>query len=99
MKCPFLSLFACSAAVALMAVGCSDRSDPIAPQGMSQNGSKLLRANNDRVVPDAYIVAFKEDAQNVAGMVSEKSNRHGFHVDNLYDAATKGFSAHLSPGQ
>jgi subtilisin family serine protease len=81
--------FVVVAAVALAA--CSP--DQIATPNLESKGITL----NGARAATAYLVTFRDDVTNVAGVASEMATRGGFALDHVRLHAARGFTAHIPP--
>lgn len=100
MRGPQLKLCLATAALALVALGCSRNAiTPTAPDGASARvGAAPLvsHASSPVAIPGAYIVVLNTTAANVDSDVDELSVKHGFRAKFRYKSALRGFSATLS---
>lgn len=61
--------------------------------------SRNIYALEENVVPDSYIVVFKDDVTSPSSVASEMARQHGLSLAYTYSHALKGFSATISPAR
>ena len=100
MRGPQLKLALATAALTLVALGCSHKAMmPTAPSGAQarQGAAPLIsHASNPSAISGAYIVVLNETAGDVDGAVDELSVKHAFRAQFRYKSALRGFSASLT---
>ncbi len=96
---PSLSL-GLAIAAALLA-GCSedrtaDFTEPIDP---TEGAALSAEAAQERIVPNQYIIVFRDDAPRPFQLAQEMAASHGLTVRHTYGNTIKGFSAVVPPGR
>jgi subtilisin family serine protease len=85
-----------SAAIACLALACSDSSAPsslIGPE--SARASFAAAASQPEIVPGQYIVTFNKNTPDAPGLAKKLTAQHGGRLNFTYTAALKGFAASL----
>ena len=84
--CLAISFSACRDAVAPL----SSEPSPRVPLALQRD------ANNGKLIPDQYIVVFREDVDDVPAKAKNLASRHGARLEFTYGKALKGFSGKMS---
>ena len=83
--------------LAMGLAACAD--EPVAPDlAPSRAGQAQARKPAKEVIPDRYIVVFKDDVADAPGLARQLSAAHGGTVHYTYRHAIKGFAATLPAG-
>ena len=84
--CLAISFSACGDAVAPL----SSEPSPRVPLALQRD------ANNGKLIPDQYIVVFREDVDDAPAKANNLASRHGARLEFIYGKALKGFSGKMS---
>lgn len=97
-KTRHLALAAVTILVVVLA-GCSDQGTFLAPEPEPQSVQKSPGQVVEGVVPNSYIVVFKENVQDVRSEVNQMARTYKASVEFVYEHALRGYSATISQDQ
>jgi aqualysin 1 len=86
-----------SATLALTLAACQDVAAPTSSDVDLVSEGAPLSSQSASVIPNEYIVVFKEDVADVGARTAALAKEHGANVHTTFTVALKGFSAQMSP--
>jgi hypothetical protein len=81
---------------ALALAACQDVAAPTSDSGTMVAEAPSLSTQSANAIPDEYIVVLNKDVADVPGRANALAKAHGAKLNQTYDRAMKGFSAHMS---
>src|SRR5687768_6636065 len=82
------------AAATVLLAACST---PDVPTGPNADSKGIILGGGSARAATAYLVTFRDDVTNVAGVANEMAGRGGFALENVRLHAARGFTAHIPP--
>jgi hypothetical protein len=92
-----MSRFLVLLGVAVALTACESSSSPVEPRTLRVSApNAAVVAVQPEVIPGQYIVVFKDEVQDVPGLVQSLIKAHGAQHRHTYSRAIKGFAAQMS---